>query len=246
MGKYQPFEPDEPAAVPFANEPGQRDAARRFQGAIRYMDDQLGRLFETMRELGTFDDSVVVFSTDHGAAMGPRGKGTLYEPGIGISLLVRMPERMAAVPSGGRVVGGLVQNMDLTPTFLEAAGVTIPGEVEGVSLWPVLCAREETPHDAAYLQRNYHGGPNGSNYYDPIRGCRTDELLYLRNYVAKGDRPAEELFDLRRDRVGEHNVLKDPAYASQRAAMSGKVDAWMERTEDPLLRGPIPDPHGAL
>lgn len=237
--RYRPFQPEVPAAVPYFVEPEGGDTLRRFQGAIRYMDHHLGRLFAALNRLGFFENSLIVFTTDHGPALGPKSKGTLYEPGLGIALLVRPP---GGGTGGGRVEPGLVQNMDLMPTFLDAAEVAIPAEIEGRSLWRTITDGKDTPHDALFCQRNYHGGRDGSNYYDPLRACRTPDWLYIRNYQKRGDRPREELFDLRTDRICAHNVIAEPRAAAVRRDLSARLDACMRRTDDPLLRGPIRDP----
>ncbi|HET6319097.1 MAG TPA: sulfatase-like hydrolase/transferase, partial [Chloroflexota bacterium] len=105
-----------------------------FQGAIRQMDEAVGRILSALDELGIADTTLVVFATDHGAAM-PRAKCTLYDPGIEVALLMRYPKAGLA---GGRVVSELVSNVDITPTVLDALGLPLPASLHGQSLWPLL------------------------------------------------------------------------------------------------------------
>ncbi len=152
-----------------------------FQAAVRFMDTQFGLLLDALDQLGYAQNTVVVFTTDHGISAA-RSKGTLYDRGVEIALLVRMPGGQGA----GRQVTHLIQNIDFMPTFCEAAGVPVPGDVQGRSFWPLLTGGEYRPHDALYTERNYHGerparGADGFvDQYDPVRAVRTPEFHYLR------------------------------------------------------------------
>ncbi len=236
---YKPFEPEELAWPRYVSGQENGDMLRRFQGSIRYMDFHLGRLLDTLEQLGYFDNSIIVFTTDHGPALGPRTKGTLYEPGIGITLLMRPPGGMGGKGKGDK---HLIQNMDMTPTFLEAAEVEIPERIEGRSFWPLLAGGTYQPHEAIFCQRNYHGSPISGNYYDPIRACRTERLLYIENHQPHQDRDERELFDLAVDPHSLTNVIDQPAHQQDAVDLSKQIQSWMQRTGDPLLHGPIPDP----
>src|SRR5713226_2135597 len=120
-----------PPYLPYAPESRQDLAA--LQGAIRQMDEGVGRILRALDELGIADQTCVVFATDHGAAM-PRAKCTLYDPGIEVALLWRWP---AFLP-GGRVVSEMVSNVDVTPSLLDALGLPVPDAVQGRSFWPLF------------------------------------------------------------------------------------------------------------
>ncbi|MFW6189520.1 MAG: sulfatase [Planctomycetota bacterium] len=156
----------------------------RFQAAIRYMDEHFGHLLEGLERLGHADDTLVVFTTDHGIAA-PRSKGTLYDRGVEITLLVRLPGgRM-----GGAEVRHLVQNIDFVPTLLEAVGAPRPDALQGRSFWPLLDDGDYTPHDAIFIERNFHGEARvygrSRDYvdrYDPVRAVRTPEFHYIKRF----------------------------------------------------------------
>src|SRR5919202_1804918 len=116
-----------PAYLP--DSPEARTDLAAFQGAIRQMDGAVGRVLAGLDELGMAEQTLVVFVTDHGAAM-PRAKGTLYDPGIEVAMLMRWP---AAGVGGGGVIEHLVSNVDVTPTLLEAIRLEAPPGVQGVS-----------------------------------------------------------------------------------------------------------------
>jgi len=153
----------------------------RFQAAIRYMDAQFGRLLEGLERLGYAGNTIVVFTTDHGISAS-RSKGTLYDRGVETALMVSLPDRAGA----GTRVPHVIQNIDLTPTLLEAAGVAVPAEVQGRSFWPLLAGRPYTPHEAIFIERNFHGehahrGADGYvDRYDPVRAVRTPDFHYIR------------------------------------------------------------------
>src|SRR5205823_7660675 len=111
-----------PPYLPDAPESRQDLAA--FQGAIRQMDDGVGRILRALADLGIADQTCVIFATDHGAAM-PRAKCTLYDPGIEVALLWRWPARL---PAG--VVSEMVSNVDVAPSLLDALGLPVPGSVQ--------------------------------------------------------------------------------------------------------------------
>ena len=271
---YEPWRPDEvyvPGFLP--DTPRTRHELGYFQGCIRYMDHHLGTLFEAVDHLGLRDNTVVVFTNDHGVAA-HRAKPTVYEAGSGISLLVQSP---GAEPAQ---VDHLIQNIDYAPTLLDLAHVEIPDRMQGRSFAPLLRGEAYEPHSEVFLERNYHSGtPDGeplstdqpNAYYDPMRAVRTDRYRYIRHladsprrYWLPGEvenrlateyevvwnhlwppmtepRDREELFDLDNDPDETRNLAGDPECESIRADLSARVDRWMVETDDPILKGEIPD-----
>ncbi|MCX7846977.1 MAG: sulfatase [bacterium] len=157
----------------------------RFQAALRYMDTQFGRLLEGLRALGHDHDSIIVFTTDHGIA-GPRSKGTLYDRGVEIALMIRLPDAARA----GSVCDHLIQNIDLVPSLLEAAGIPVPAGLHGRSFWPVLSGGKYIAHEAIFIERNFHGEPRMhgvrdeyEDRYDPVRAIRTTEFHYIKYFA---------------------------------------------------------------
>ena len=124
-----------------------------------------------------------------------RSKVWLYDPGVSIALLMRMPGTIGP----GVEYDHLTQNIDYTPTLLDAAGVDIPSELQGKSFWPLLTGGEYQPHDMIFTERNYHGGlqeneppappPERNSRYNPMRAVRTERFHYIRHYRADAKRP---------------------------------------------------------
>lgn len=225
------------------------------QGSIRKADETVGRILRALEEAGIAEDTLVVFSADHGIAM-PRAKCTLYDPGIGIALLVRWP---AGGVAGGSETGSLVSNLDVLPALLEAASVPVPDRVQGRSLLG-LARGSGAGHDAVFAEKTFH------NYYDPMRCVRTERFKLIRNFESSfavevpGDiqqgaifradpgrystnRPSMvELYDLERDPLEQENLAGRPETAGVEGTLDARLWHWMESTQDPLLEAPIGSP----
>src|SRR5258707_15242747 len=126
------------------------------------MDDGVGRFLRGLDDLAIADHTLVVFATDHGAAM-PRAKCTLYDPGIEVALLWRWPNFLPA----GRVVRDIVSNVDVTPSLLDALGLPVPAAVQGRSFWPLLAGDHYVARDEIFAEKTFH------TYYEPMRSVRT-------------------------------------------------------------------------
>src|SRR5256886_3624162 len=132
---------------------------------ITTMDSAVGRVLHALETAGRAANALVVFTTDHGLAM-PRAKCTLYDPGLEVALIVRWPEGDIG---RGVANSGLVSNIDVLPTLLEACGIAIPANVQGRSLFGA-------GRDAVFAQKTFH------SYYDPIRFARTRRHKLIRHF----------------------------------------------------------------
>jgi arylsulfatase A-like enzyme len=243
-----------PAYLPDAPESRQDLAA--FQGAIRQMDEGVGRILSALDELGATETTCVIFATDHGAAM-PRAKCTLYDPGIEVALLWRWPSGGVA---GGRVLAEMVSNVDVAPSLLEALGFPVPSNMQGQSFWPMLAGRAHSPRTEVFAEKTFH------TYYEPMRAVRTQRHKLIVNFEmsTRVDVPADvraspiyplmlaeldgvrrpvELYDLVVDPWEQRNVVGDPELADIQADLRQRLLKWMESTDDPLLRGPVASPY---
>lgn len=238
--------------------PQLRSVFGRFQRAIQFLDGQVQRLFEALERLDYADNTLVVFTTDHGIA-NMRSKKWIYDRGTEIALMMRLP----GVIHAGRVED-LIANMDMAPTLLQVAGVPIPAGMQGRSFWPRLTGKPYQPHEAIFIERNWH------NDYDPMRAVRTPRLHYIRNFGVDVKqawqpghsfqmnetyqrsfyelwpepnlpRPAEELYDVVNDPEEWVNLAGRADYADLQRDLAAQLDEWMRSTQDPLLRGDIPN-----
>lgn len=238
---------------PFLNdcEDVRREMAE-LQGAVKRLDTGLGMILDVFDRHGLADDTIFVFTTDHGIDV-PRAKGTFYDPGIGVFHFMRYP---AGNWGRGRVVNELMSNIDILPTLLEACGIAVPAPIVGRSFLPLLAGGAYTPNDCIFAGKTFH------DTYDPTRAVRTSRYKYIRyfevnifqdlrlatetrrSYFKDGWRrtSVEEIYDLEADPWEATNLAGDPAHAEVLAALRRRLRDWMRATGDPLLRGPVESP----
>ncbi|MFB6219356.1 MAG: sulfatase [Halobacteriaceae archaeon] len=244
---------------PLPDAPAVREEIAAFHVLVRYADECVDRVVRALRDAGRLEDTLVVFTTDHGPPF-PGMKGELTEGGTGIALVVRLPEGEDA--RRGVAEDSLVSNVDLFPTICESLGVPVPAWVEGTSLLGLCRGEADAVREAVFGETNYHG-----SYY-PARCVRTERYRYVRRFELDqhgrdtvdagpsasfldehgcqgGPPPEEALYDYYCDAGGETNRADDPEYADVRAKLAARLDDWMERTDDPLLDGRVPAPEGA-
>ncbi|NJN28762.1 MAG: sulfatase [Cyclobacteriaceae bacterium] len=163
------FEPDPgqltvPSGMPDHIEV-RKDLAGHF-GEINRLDVHIGQVLEELEKRSLKPNTMVIFMGDNGAAL-LRGKGTLYDLGIHVPLILRYPGRIDA----GKTTGALVSGIDVLPTILEAAGLSPDKEVSGKSFLHVLQPHTFKAHEYIFAQRGPHGSglPLQSAYFDLIR-----------------------------------------------------------------------------
>ncbi len=148
---------------------------------IEWFDTQLGLMIEQLRKAGELEKTIVVVTADNGMAF-PRAKANNYEYGVHMPLIISWPEGIATV---NRQVDDFVSLIDLAPTFLEAAGSTVPREMSGESLLPILKSSKSGQVDAsrsfALSGRERHTHAREDNLGYPIRAIHTADFNYIRN-----------------------------------------------------------------
>ena len=236
---------------------GTRTELAELQGAIRHMDEHMGRILAAVRDLGLEQNTLVVFTTDHGIAM-PRAKCSLYEPGLRTSFILRYPGRDGW--HGGIRRREMVSNIDLVPTVLDAAAVAVPAAVQGRSLAPLLDGRSYNPRDAIFGEITYH------DYYDPRRSVRTESHKLIVNFSsapafmdpsqswrprsdtvtppnhALAYHPPCELYELTRDPWEQKDVSADPSHMAALGDLRSRLIAHLRNTQDPILKGAVTGP----
>jgi len=147
---------------------------------IEWFDAQLGRMIKKLEAMGELDNTLIVVTADNGMAF-PRAKTTLYDFGVRMPLAIMWANEIKK----GRVINDFVSHTDFAPTFLEAAGLTIPNEMTGKSLLPLLLSEkqgivESTRNKAiTAIERHTICRPEGTY---PVRAIRTRDFLYIINF----------------------------------------------------------------
>jgi arylsulfatase A-like enzyme len=180
-----------------------------YLGCIKAVDESVGRLLEFLDDEGLSGETIVVYSADQGFYLGEHGwfdKRWIFEESLRAPLLVRWP----GVVKPGSTTSRLVSNIDFAETFLDAAGLPIPAEMQGRSLVPVL--KGQTPPDwrsSFYYQYFEYPVPH---HVRPHYGVVTDR--YKLAHFDGPDLDAWELFDLEKDPHELRSVYGDPAYTT--------------------------------
>ncbi len=214
--------------VPHEMEPQAREMLAGYYAHCTALDDCVGRLRETLQETGLDENTIFVFSSDHGDMLGSHGarnKQQPYDESIRIPLLIRWP---AGLGPQARELDALVRLDDLMPTLLGLCGQPIPSSVEGLDFSDYLRGGPD-PSDGAVLigcpapfgqwSRNL----GGREY----RGVRTARYTYVRDLNGPW-----LLFDNQADPYQQTNLLGQTAYASLQAELDALLTRKLHATHD--------------
>ncbi len=253
-GRYETPAPEAVSPLPYLpDREGIRSDLAEMEGMLTALDDAVGQIVAAIEEEGIAENSLVIFTTEHGIAF-PRAKGSCYDPGIEAVLLMLLPGRI----DGGERYEELVSNVDILPTVLDLVSGAEPDEIDGRSFLPLVTDQEYLPREHVFAGMTWH------DRYNPIRAIRAPEYKYIRSFwhlpsvflsndvfVSKAGRevrekfhadhrPDEELYDLGEDPTEQTNLAGEEEYEAVRTELEDRLIAWMQRTEDPLLDGPVP------
>jgi arylsulfatase A-like enzyme len=221
-------------------------------GAL-WIDDLVGALRRKLEAMGVLENTILVFCTDHGTEP---GKGTCYEKGVRIPLIMRWPDR---VPAGERFAAR-VANVDFAPTIFEACDITPPDDMamDGESWLPQLLAgpepvseREEQFYEFGYTRAvgtrrwKYVALRYPSDLLEGMTSGALDEApnhidqrlqgqmnIAIENYPGYFD--PDQLYDLEADPMEQHNLAEDPDYADVLADMKARLQRYLDTFEHPF------------
>jgi len=198
---------------------------------VDLIDVQVGRMAEALKRSNQYEQTIIVFMSDHGEMLGDHGiyfKGAFfYEELVRVPLIISWPGRL---PAGGRS-NALTELIDIAPTLLEATGISPNPGLQGKSLMPLLMGETDADmhRDSIYCE-NY----NASTKHHPeiVFGTmlRTDDCKIVRIH---GDRVGE-LYNLRDDPGETRNLWDDSQYSALKANMLARLTDRMAWTADPL------------
>ncbi len=264
--RHDPERPIDPADVDlppyYPGHPVTRLDWALYLETVQMLDKKVGAVLQRLEEKGLAENTAVFFTGDHGRPM-VRGKQWLYDSGIRIPLIVRWP----GVVQPGTIREDLVSGIDLTPTWLEIAGIRQPDYIEGQSLLEqnfqsgeyIYAARDRCDeadfrircirsHQYKYIRNFYPERPftQFSAYKKREYPVLTlmqllherGELLPEQARLMKPNRPVEELYDIQNDPFEVQNLAADPAYADILQTLRNELDRWICETND---QGRIPE-----
>ena len=188
-----------------------------YLGCIASVDENVGRLLDYLEKNNLADNTIVVYTSDQGFYLGEHGwfdKRFMYEESMSTPLIIRWP---GTVKPGSRS-GELVQNLDFAETFLDAAGVEAPREMQGESLVPLLKGQAVEWRDALYY--HYYEYP-AVHMVKKHYGIKTDRYKLIHFY---DDIDEWELYDLENDPDELNNLYDDPAYNEVRKELEERLE----------------------
>ena len=223
--------------------------------SVRLTDQHVGEVIARLESEGLFENTLVIFMTDHGISHA-RGKQFLYDEGTRIPLVIRGPGI-----SKTKVRDDLVEHIDIAAISLAAAGIPIPIKVQGRNLF----ASKFQPHESVFAARD-----RCDETVERIRSVRTDRFLYVRNFFPQRPhlqpnaykdgkaivqalraahtagtllpisekllfsptRPTEELYEYGADPWQVNNLAADPTFRTELESHRAKLDEWIETTQD--------------
>ena len=189
-----------------------------YLATIRAVDESVGRVLDYLDKEGLADNTIVIYSSDQGFYLGEHGwfdKRWIFEESLRTPFIVRWP----GVTKPGSVNQDLVSNLDFAETFLEAAGVAVPAEMQGKSLVPILHGRRPADWRTSFYYQYYeYPAPH---HVRPHYGVVTDRYKLVRFYGTGED--YWELFDREKDPQELRSFYNDPEYAATQAQLTREL-----------------------
>jgi arylsulfatase len=190
---------------------------------VTMIDEKVGQIMEALERQGYLDNSIIIFTSDHGDCLTDHGhsqKWTMYEQITRVPLIVWAPQRFGS----GRTIDALVQQMDLGPTILDWAGLPVPGDWEAESLSGALNTTGEfSGRKFVYCEQARDAILTGADFMTMVRD-RTHKLVHFL------DDPDGQLFDLVADPDEVANLWNDPASAAQKERLLSELREWRIRS----------------
>jgi arylsulfatase A-like enzyme len=203
-----------------------------YYASIYAVDENIGRVFETLKQTGELDDTVMLHTGDNGFFLGEWrafDKRLIHEPSIRVPLLIRYPKLIKP----GSLSDKMVLNIDLAPTILDLAGAKVPRWMHGRSAVPLLKGEEDGwRKDWLYEYFEYPGAHSVRRHY----GVRTDRYKYIHYPAYKDkerDEPEEfELYDLQKDPGEKNNLHGRPGYEEIAKKLKARLVELRKETGD--------------
>lgn len=204
---------------------------RNFLGTLRAQDDSVGRLLDFLDKSGLAENTIVVYTTDHGFFLGDHGwfdKRFMYEQALRVPWMIRYPGHVKP----GTVSKDWVVNIDNAPTALDLVGLPVPDDMQGKSLAPVLKGNTPSDWQTSMYYHYYEFAP--PHWVFPHYGIRTERYKLISYYTVN----EWELFDLEKDPDEMESLFEwsgykvHPAYESVANDLVAQLKQLREKYKD--------------
>jgi len=199
----------------------------QYDGEIRYDDDNVKKVFETLEDLNLLEDTMIIITSDHGESLGEHDiyfdHADVYEPTAHVPLIFYGSE----IPSDKKIES-LVQSIDLAPTILDYMGFEIPSEIQGFSLKPLIEGEVDKVRDVAYVNQAT---------WTARRAMIKNGWKFIKTYDSTfWKRPRIELYNLRKDPMETENLAENERdlLDSMELEMTRWLDYQLHGSVDPV------------
>ena len=206
-----------------------------YDGEVRVFDDLVGRWITKLKQLGIFEDTLIIITADHGEELMERGHvghsscnlhGTLYDESIRVPLIMHWPKRL---PRNCRVAEQ-VSHIDLMPTLFELLGLPKEPGMEGESMLPLIEGRNGRFPKAAFAETTPAGWQALTGDHREIWCLRTNRWKLILNTDTNGKQQQFELFDLEHDPEERQNAFQK--HTGMAAKLRKQLEAYVDRARD--------------
>jgi arylsulfatase A-like enzyme len=204
-----------------------------YYAMVTSLDSCMGRITKALDAAGVSDDTIVVFSSDHGDMLGSQGhrwKQRPWEESINVPFIVRYGRKIKK----GQVRDWIVSSVDVMPTLLGFCDISIPSQVQGLDYSATFLGKSKKQRDAAFLFNVHSGGGPNTDW----RGIRDKEWTYAFHY--SGD---WVMYDLKNDPYQLKNLIDDPKYAAKKKQLRKQLETMRKDLGESIpLKGKDPAP----
>jgi N-sulfoglucosamine sulfohydrolase len=257
-GKAEEGDAVDEVTLPLPDTPEVRADIADYNASARQMDECCGEVLDALERSGLAEDTLVIATTDHGIAF-PHMKCNLTDHGMGVYLMMRGP----GVFSKGKTIEAMVSQIDVYPTLCEYLAIEPPAWLEGKTMMPLIKGEAEEINEEIFAEVTYHAA------YEPQRCIRTKHWKYIKRFDDEWEKPVlpncddspskslllekgwgkepvakVQLYDLQADPQERVNLAGEKEHAARVKELDARLTAWMERTDDPILKGPVALPEG--
>lgn len=222
------------------------NSRNHYAASVTFIDEQIGRVIDKLKEEGLYENSIIIFVSDHGDMLGDHyhwRKTYPYEGSTHVPFIVKLPQNIKCKTKAGDNIEALAELRDVLPTFLDIAGVQIPKDMDGKSLLePIVKGRKAEWREYLDLEHTECYRPNSS--WVALTDSHTK---YVWNYSMG----TEELYDLDKDPYEKHCLTEDKNYAEiisvwrerMKSHLSERGEAFVKDNQLQILKGVLKSPY---
>ena len=193
---------------------------RQYYRLVEGLDYAVGELLHELDQRGLATNTVIIFTSDNGYFSGEHGflgKWMMHEESLRAPMIICDPR--ASARQRGQTCDEMVLNIDVAPTILSLAGISVPRTMQGQSMVPLLSAPIQPFRSEFFYEHHYANGPKPPNHIERSEGVRTADWKYVL-YIDQKGAESKELYDLRHDPFETNNLAADPKQMERIEAMS--------------------------